>query len=114
MYLLALVAVILCILIKVLNVNSSPAKSLFYCANSKFLEDLLKTSPSLAAEPYVPTRLWGFSGHVQTIIQGIISRFCYPLVSGRRYFFKQPDGTTVTYDLYQPIERHTLNGELLD
>ena len=60
---------------------------------------------------YFPTRLWGFSGHVQTIIQGIISRFHYPLISGKRYFFVQSDGTTVTYDLYQPIEHHALNGE---
>ena len=62
---------------------------------------------------YFPTRLWGFSGHVQTIIQGIISRFHYPLISGKRYFFVQSDGTTVTYDLYQPIEHHALNGENL-
>jgi hypothetical protein len=48
MYLLALVAVILCILIKALNVNSSPAKSIFFCANAKFLEDIIKNSPSLA------------------------------------------------------------------
>jgi len=108
MYVLALVAVILCFLIKVLNVNSSPAKSLFFCANAKFLEEVLKSAPQLA-EPYFPTRLWGFSGHVQTIIQGIISRFHYPLISGKRYFFVQSDGTTVTYDLYQPIEHHALN-----
>lgn len=48
MYVLALVAVILCFLIKVLNVNSSPAKSLFFCANAKFLEEVLKSAPQLA------------------------------------------------------------------
>jgi len=110
MYVLALVAVILCFLIKVLNVNNSPAKSLFFCTNAKFLEEVLKSAPQLA-EPYFPTRLWGFSGHVQTIIQGIISRFHYPLISGKRYFFVQSDGTTVTYDLYQPIEHHALNDD---
>ena len=59
---------------------------------------------------YFPTRLWGFSGHIQTIIQGVLSRIYCPLVNGKRYFFIQPDGTTVTYDLYQPIEQHTSTG----
>jgi hypothetical protein len=43
-------------------------KSLFYCSNAKFLEDILKKVPELS-EPYVPTRFWGFSGHIQTIVQ---------------------------------------------
>lgn len=110
MYALALVAVILCILFKILNVNNSPAQSLFYCANAKFLDEILKLTPEIA-EPYVPTRLWGFSGHVQTIIQGVLSRISCPLVNGRRYFFIQSDHATVTYDLYQPIEKHAMNGD---
>lgn len=48
MYVLALVAVILCVLFKLLNVNNVPQRSLFYCANSKFLEEILKNAPSLA------------------------------------------------------------------
>ena len=48
MYQLFLVAVILCILFKVLNVNNTPAKSIFFCANKKFQEDVLKHAPSLA------------------------------------------------------------------
>ena len=106
MYQLVIVAIILCFLFKVLNVNNSPAKSLFYCANAKFLEEILRNAPSLA-EPYYPTRLWGFSGHIQTIIQGVLSRIHCPLVNGKRFFFIHPkDGTTVTYDLYQPLEKH--------
>lgn len=58
----------------------------------------------------MPTRLWGFSGHLQTIVQGFFSRVYCPLVNGKRYFFIQPDGATVTYDLYQPYEHHVLNG----
>jgi hypothetical protein len=43
-------------------------KSLFYCCNSNFLDDILKKVPELS-EPYIPTRFWGFSGHIQTIVQ---------------------------------------------
>ena len=68
MYVLVLVAIILCILFKILNVNNSPEKSLFYCSNQKFLEEFLKRAPELT-EPYIPTRFWGYSGHLQTIIQ---------------------------------------------
>jgi len=35
-----------------------------------------------------------------------------PLVNGRRYFIRAPDGATVTYDLYQPIERHSTNDDV--
>ena len=68
MYVLVLVAIALCFLFKILNVNNSPEKSQFYCSNQKFLEEFLKRAPELA-EPYIPTRFWGFSGHLQTIIQ---------------------------------------------
>jgi len=58
---------------------------------------------------YCPTRLWGYSGHIQTIIQGFISRLYCPLVNGRRQSFKAADGATVTYDIYQPIEQHIVH-----
>ena len=58
----------------------------------------------------MPTRLWGFSGHIQTIIPGLLSRLYCPLVNGKRHCFTQKDGATVTYDLYHPIEQHVLNG----
>ena len=68
MYVLVLVAFCLFILFKILNVNNSPEKSMFYCSNQKFLEEFLKKAPELT-EPYIPTRFWGYSGHLQTIIQ---------------------------------------------
>ena len=52
MYVIVVVALILCILFKVLNVNNSPERSLFYCANAKLLEQILKSAPQLA-EPLV-------------------------------------------------------------
>ena len=33
-------------------------------------------------------------------------------MNGRRYFVKAQDGATVTYDLYQPIERHSTNEDV--
>jgi len=110
MYALVLAAISLCILFKILNVNNSPEKSLFYCANQKFLEEFLKRAPELA-EPYIPTRFWGFSGHLQTIIQGVISRLHCPLVNGHRVSLKLTDGATVTYDLYHAIEPHPDQGD---
>merc|ERR1711892_1567610 len=110
MYALVLAAICLCVLFKILNVNNSPEKSIFYCANQKFLEEFLKRAPELA-EPYIPTRFWGFSGHLQTIIQGVISRLHCPLVNGHRVSLRLTDGATVTYDLYHAIEEHPDRGD---
>jgi len=105
MYVLVLVALCLCVLFKILNVNNSPEKSMFYCSNQKFLDEFLKRAPELT-EPYIPTRFWGYSGHLQTIIQGVISRLHCPLVNGHRVSLRLTDGATVTYDLYHAIEAH--------
>merc|ERR1712227_231349 len=110
MYVLVLVAFCLFILFKILNVNNSPEKSMFYCSNQKFLEEFLKKAPELT-EPYIPTRFWGYSGHLQTIIQGVISRLHCPLVNGHRVSLKLTDGATVTYDLYHAIEAHPNSAE---
>nr|XP_033330169.1 abhydrolase domain-containing protein 2 isoform X2 [Megalopta genalis] len=52
---------------------------------------------------YKPTRLWGFSGHVQTIVHSIIGRVRCPWPIGGRVYIGLPDDTTLTYDLYQPL-----------
>ena len=48
MYILVVVALVLCIAFKILNVSNSAEKSIFYCKNAKFLEEILKHTPSLA------------------------------------------------------------------
>lgn len=53
---------------------------------------------------YIPTRLWGFSGHVQTIIHSVIGRVKCPWPMGERIFLTLSDGTTLTYDMYQPLD----------
>lgn len=52
---------------------------------------------------YKPTRLWGFSGHVQTIIHSVIGRVRCPWPIGERVYIALPDDTTLSYDLYQPL-----------
>lgn len=105
MYGIALAVLILLIIVRILNINRVPEQSLFYSANAKFLEQILKNAPKLT-EPYTPTRLWGYSGHVQTIIGGVISFFRSPLLNGKRFAFRASDGATITYDLYQPLDKH--------
>lgn len=53
---------------------------------------------------YVPTRLWGFSGHMQTVLHSIIGRVKCPWPLGERVYLSLEDGSTLTYDLYQPIK----------
>ncbi|XP_031844382.1 abhydrolase domain-containing protein 2 isoform X1 [Nomia melanderi] len=100
--LLAVFAVILCILFRILNVNSSPQRPLILCKDQTFLATILKIAPVIA-EPYKPTRLWGFSGHVQTIVHSVIGRVRCPWPIGERVYIGLPDDTTLTYDLYQPL-----------
>lgn len=100
--LLAVFAVILCILFRILNVNSAPQKPLIVCQDQSFLTTILKIAPVIT-EPYKPTRLWGFSGHVQTIVHSIIGRVRCPWPIGERVYIGLPDETTLTYDLYQPL-----------
>ncbi|KAG8226380.1 hypothetical protein J437_LFUL007779 [Ladona fulva] len=100
---LAVIAVILCVLFRILNVNSQPCKPSVYCKDLNFLETILKIAPVLQ-EPYIPTRLWGFSGHVQTIVHSIVGRVKCPWPLGERVYLNLKDGTTLTYDLYQPLD----------
>ncbi|XP_050675606.1 abhydrolase domain-containing protein 2 isoform X2 [Leptidea sinapis] len=108
--LLAVIAVILCILFRILNVNSQPHKPVIYGRDKNFIENILFIAPFLN-EPYMPTRLWGFSGHVQTILHSLIGRVRCPWPIGARISLLLPDRSTLTYDLYEPVgtehEGHT-------
>lgn len=63
-----------------------------------------QTIPFFTLSRYIPTRLWGFSGHVQTILHSIIGRVKCPWPIGERVFLNLSDGTTLTYDVYQPLD----------
>jgi predicted alpha/beta-fold hydrolase len=60
----------------------------------------------LLLSSYIPTRLWGFSGHVQTILQSLIGRVKCPWPLGERVYISLHDGSTLTYDLYQPLNQN--------
>lgn len=51
---------------------------------------------------YVPT-LWGYSGHLQTVFHSIVGRVKCPWPSGERIYLALDDNSTLTYDLYQPL-----------
>ncbi|XP_059618666.1 abhydrolase domain-containing protein 2 [Phlebotomus argentipes] len=99
------IAVILCILFRLLNVNSQPAKPHVWCVDGTFMDTIYKIAP-LLRDPYVPTRLWGFSGHVQTIVHSIVGRVKCPWSLGERIYLKLTDNSTLTYDLYQSLIEH--------
>ncbi|CAB3362916.1 Hypothetical predicted protein [Cloeon dipterum] len=107
---LAVVAVILCVLFRILNVNSEPTKPVVFCKDRNFFESILKMAP-LLNEPYQPTRLWGFSGHVQTVVHSIIGRVRCPLPIGERCLVNLTDGSTLTYDVYEPLEAKNIQPE---
>lgn len=58
---------------------------------------------------YVPT-LWGYSGHLQTVFHSIVGRVKCPWPSGDRIYMTLDDNSTLTYDLYQPLNEP--NGKL--
>ncbi|KAK4324051.1 hypothetical protein Pmani_005300 [Petrolisthes manimaculis] len=95
------VFLLICTILKFLNVTSPPRPPRLLCSDSKFLELVLKYCPQLN-ETYVPVRLWGSSGHLQTIVHATVGRTYCPNVLPRRCAARQDDGATVTWDVYDP------------
>jgi len=98
---LTFVGVIFCILFRLLNVNYQPIKPYIACFDESFLDCIYKYAPILR-DPYVPT-LWGYSGHLQTVFHSIVGRVKCPWPSGDRIYLTLDDNSTLTYDLYQPL-----------
>lgn len=46
---------------------------------------------------YIPPRLWGFSGHIQTILHSVVGRVRCPWPLGERIYLSLSDGSTLTY-----------------
>ncbi|KAK6621654.1 Abhydrolase domain-containing protein 2 [Polyplax serrata] len=57
----------------------------------------------IVCQRYVPPRLWGFNGHVQTILHSLLGRLRCPWPIGKRTFLYLPDNSTLTYDVYEPL-----------
>ncbi|XP_050716142.1 abhydrolase domain-containing protein 2-like [Eriocheir sinensis] len=95
------VFLLICTILKFLNVTSPPRAPRLMGSDAKFLELVLKYCPHLN-ETYVPVRLWGSSGHLQTIVHATVGRTYCPHVVPRRIAARQEDGATVTWDIYEP------------
>ncbi|VDI35558.1 abhydrolase domain-containing protein 2 [Mytilus galloprovincialis] len=85
--------------------SSSSAPELKYKDGSFFASQILKMC-SILTKPYIPTKVWGKSGHLQTIVYGKLGRIKSPFPKGKRYFIKLEDGATLTYDVFEPISPH--------
>ena len=104
MLLLAFIALTL-VLLYFLNLLHEPVKPKLVCRDEMFARLLLESCPHLD-DPFVPTKVWGFSGHIQTVLYCIIDRPNCRDPVGERVCINLSDGSTLTYDIFQPLERH--------
>lgn len=88
-----------------LTAPSSAPVLLFKDQSSQFVESVLNLCPILQ-KPYVPTALWGKSGHVQTVVYAKMGRVVIPVPNGVRHSKVMQDGATMTFDLYEPFVAH--------
>ena len=62
---------------------------------------------------YIPPLLWGRNGHLQTVIHSTLSRHKTPREKGdSRHKVLLSDGSTVTFDVFEPFEtteQHTIS-----
>uniref|UniRef100_UPI00358F3458 monoacylglycerol lipase ABHD2 isoform X1 n=2 Tax=Myxine glutinosa TaxID=7769 RepID=UPI00358F3458 len=102
---LAIVTTILYLLVRCLNLNSATTSPNLTFLNSPLSQHLLKFCPLLSTE-YIPPLLWGKSGHMQTIVYGKLGRVSSPMPCGCRMSFVMADGSTATFDLFEPFSSH--------
>ena len=62
------------------------------------------------SQRYVPTFLWGKSGHLQTTTYAKVGRFNAPRPEGERFSYIMPDGATCTFDVFEPTTSHRSGG----
>ena len=60
---------------------------------------------------YVPTPLWGLSGHVQTIVHAVVGRVRTRQRESVRRFARLADGATLTWDEWTPLDEHPAAGQ---
>lgn len=109
-FVVAFIAFILALIFRLLNF-SQPMKPKLVCRDEKFANLLRDMAPELE-QKYIPTMIWGFSGHIQTIMHSIIGRKKCPWPIGERVSLLLEDGATLTYDVYQPLESHQSAGDV--
>jgi abhydrolase domain-containing protein 2 len=75
--------------------------SVHYRKDSRLCPDIVRACTTLTHK-YRPPLLWGGSGHIQTAYNVLVGHVFVPSPVGDRRSLSTPDGSTVTYDLYQP------------
>ncbi|KAL5468745.1 hypothetical protein EMCRGX_G029858 [Ephydatia muelleri] len=68
---------------------------------SAHCQRILEECPALRNN-YVPPMLWGWSGHLQTLLFAVLGRVLPRPPRGERHNLTVGDGSTVTYDLFEP------------
>lgn len=71
---------------------------------------MLKLNLAVVCSRYIPPLLWGKNGHIQTVVYAKIGRMRDPVPSGVRHTKTLQDGSTLTFDLYQPTTNHRISG----
>ena len=73
-----------------------------YVFPSSYLLSFIIISSYVSDCRYKPPLVWGASGHVQTAFNVLIGHVFVPWPRGQRRSLLTPDGSSVTYDFFQP------------
>uniref|UniRef100_A0A7E4ZS13 AB hydrolase-1 domain-containing protein n=1 Tax=Panagrellus redivivus TaxID=6233 RepID=A0A7E4ZS13_PANRE len=74
------------------------------------VKEVLAKCPILS-EKYDPPLLWGRNGHLQTATYGVLGHSTLKRTYDRRHAIKIEDGSTVLFDVFEPIEKHSSEGD---
>ena len=82
------------------RISSAATPPQLYYKKSEWLDKLLEQCPHIT-QSYKPPRLWGWNGHIQTVILGKMGRSINPILPYNRHSFVVSDGATVYYDVFE-------------
>lgn len=76
---------------------------LYYQREFNFCDQLIESIPLLTL-PFAPPKLWGYSGHLQTIMYGVFDRVVVRKPQASRIELRGEDGQVVIYHVAEPKE----------
>ncbi|XGW23442.1 hypothetical protein V3C99_005573 [Haemonchus contortus] len=100
--------VVAAIVIRFLHIFGSPAVpevTLLEKSEHTAMKSLI-SGIDMLKEPYRPPGLWGRSGHVQTVTYGLLGHASLKRVFDRRAAIRLADGSTITFDVFEPTNKH--------
>ncbi|CAG0889994.1 unnamed protein product [Darwinula stevensoni] len=98
----AIAAILVYVVFRLLHLARSPKAPVLRGKDQKYVQYLLKQCPMLT-EIYCPPKLWGRSGHFQSVIHSLVGRVrCPKAANGDRIALYASDGALFTYELYKP------------